>query len=288
MQAHGDASYPPGNSGLQLPRLVQKPSRPGASRIPDGAYETLDLLPDEHAKQRVRNNVAYIEVEPTVRWTQKLRRQRAGANYVTVSLTASSGTRIELGGVALLIEQSDKHAEYAAVRVDGMSLPGGHETPWLPYNGTRMALLDLVTLMVDDRKGTWAMWLHDSLVFAGLPLNAKDDGENVIRIRGGRTGAWVYGIVCSDENPLFDDANDNTVPDDFEKVAIGELLENGASNATVNILRRAWFEDRASREPSSFGFSGLWPDSFPAGCSPEGEPVHGMLDGLKFGAATSN
>ena len=286
IQAFADTSLESDAAYLQLPRLVRKSEN--QKKIRDGAYEAVPLRPGQGAKQRIRNEVGYIEVEPTALWSQKLRQQNGGANYVTIALTASSGTCIEVGGASIIVEQSQRHPSYAAIHVADVSVEGGHETPWLLFGGARMALLDRLTIMVDRRSNTWAMWIQDSLVFAGLPLAAMSGNGNEIQINGGKAGAWVSGIVCSDENPFFKDDNDNTVPDDFEMEALGMLLDRQAPNETLNALRRAWFADGASRRPSSFKFCGLLPDRFPDACSPDGEPVHGMLDGLKFGAPRTN
>ena len=160
--------------------------------------------------------------------------------------------------------------------------------PWLLFGGTRMAALNIVTVKVDRQARTWTMWFRDVLVAVDMPLVDSDGGAPQIRVTAGKGGAWLCGLVCSDENPLFEDANDNGVPDDFEMKILGKLLSKDASVQTRANLRLAWDEEKSSRPPSEFVLTTPLPDSFPEGCSPEGQMVHGMTGGLKFGAPKKN
>lgn len=190
--------------------------------------------------------------------------------------------------MALTVEQSQRDATYAAIQATGTDGVISREMPWMLFDGARMAGLEIVTVKVDRRAGTWAMWFRDFLVLADMPLGDPRGGPSRIEITAGKAGAWLCGLVCSDENPLFEDANDNTVPDDFEQAALGWLLDERASAQTRTTLKAAWLEERLSRPPSEFILTTPLPDSFPENCDPEGQFVHGMINGLKFGAPKIN
>jgi hypothetical protein len=109
-----------------------------------------------------------------------------------------------------------------------------------------------------------------------------------MQITAGKAGAWVCGVVCSDKNPLFEDENDNAVPDDFESEALDRLLKKYGGQLQMSALRREWNEERRSRPASEFVITTPLPDSFPDDCDPQGEFVHGMDGGLKFGREKNN
>lgn len=273
---------------LSLPRLAPEAAKLGQKPVRGEAFGVLSLTPGEHAKQKFRGETGYLEIEPGAEWQQKLRTQRTGANYVTFTLNASIGTRIDIDGASLVIEQSERDVTYAAVQVNGTDKSIHHETPWMLFGGARMAALDIVTVKVDRKDGTWAMWFRDTLVAENKPLAVRQDGAAQIRVTAGKAGAWLCGLVCSDENPLFEDANDNAVPDEFEQKIIGALLSQNASGQTRANLRLAWDEKKRTSPPAEFVLTTPLPDSFPADCAPEGQVVHGMTDGLKFGAPRKN
>lgn len=272
---------------LSLPRLSPEAGKLGKKPVSGESFEVLGLQATEHAKQKQRGGASYIEIESGTGWQQTLRNQRAGANYVSFTLNASLGTQIDIGGASLVIEQSEKDQTYAAVQTTTPDKSIHYEMPWLLFGGARMATLDIVTVKVDRQAHTWTMWFRDTVVAEDMPM-ASQGSVPQIRITAGKGGAWLCGLVCSDENPLFEDANDNAVPDDFELKILGSLLSKNASEQTSANLRLAWDEEKRSRPPSEFILTTPQPDSFPAWCAPEGAPVHGMVGGLRFSSAKNN
>lgn len=286
-QAHGNESPIAilSKAPLSLPRLAPESHKLGQKPVRGEAFEVLNLEPGQRAKQKARGGATYLEIEPGADWQQKLRNQRAGANYVSFTLNASLDTRINIGGATLVIEQSQRDVTYAAVQASGTDRKINHEMPWMLFGGARMAGLEIVTVKLDRQAGTWAMWFRDFLVAADMPLGG---GSGRIEITAGKAGAWLCGLVYSDENPLFEDANDNTVPDDFERQLLGELLDVREFGQIQHALRAAWLEAKLSRPPSEFILTTPRPDSFPEDCDPEGQFVHGMIGGLKFGTPKKN
>ena len=272
---------------LSLPRLTPAAGKLGQKPVRGDGFEVLSLAPGQRAQQKARAGAGYLEIESGAEWQQKLRNQRPGANYITFTLNASVGTQVDIGGATLAIETSAKDPSYAAIRASGTNKSIDHEMPFMLFGGARMAALDIVTVKVDRKAGTWAMWFRDSLVAADMPLG-NSRGAAQIRITAGKAGAWLCGLVCSDENPLFEDDNDNAVPDDFEQKILGNLLSADANEQSRSNLSLAWQEERRTRSPSEFILTTPLPDSLPEDCAPEGQFVHGMTGGMKFGAPRNN
>ena len=273
---------------LSLPRLATGAAQLGHKPVRSEAFEVLSFVPGQRAKSKSRSGAAYLEIEPDSEWHQKLRIQRAGANYVTFSLNGSTGSVVDIAGASITIEQSQQDAGYAAIRANGADEKINHEVQLMLFGGARMATLDIVTVKIDRQARTWTMWFRDVLVAEDLPLSDQAGDGGQIRIVAGKGGAWLCGLVCSDENPLFEDANDNAVPDEFEHTILDTLLSKNASKQSKATLRLAWQEERQSRPPSVFVLTTPLPDSFPEACSPEGETVHGMTSGFKFGTPRKN
>jgi len=269
---------------LSLPRLAPGGEQLGVKPMRSTAFETLTLVPGGRTILKYRGTAAYLAVEAGDDWQQELRNHRAGANYVTFTLHASLGTQIDVGGASLVIEQSERDPTYAAIHTTGADSRIDHETPWMLFGGARMAPLYIVTIKLDRKAGTWAIWFRDALAADDLPLSPRQGTGNAIHITAGKAGAWICGLVCSDENPLFEDANDNAVPDDFEQQVLGKLLETNAAEPTRAALRVGWQMEKQSRPPSVFIYDTPAPDNFPADCSPEGQIEHNMPNGLKYGA----
>jgi hypothetical protein len=269
---------------LSLPRLAPDARKLGKTPIKAEAFESSPLAPGPHSRQNSRNGIVFLEIEPAGEWRQKLRFRHAPVTYVSFTLNGSIGTSIHLAGANLAIEQSDQDAAYAAIKATGLHERSAHETPWLLFGGARMAALNIVTVKIDRQRHKWSMWFRDALVADDIPLADGGDASPEIAVVAGKAGAWLCGIVCSDENPLFEDANNNTVPDDFEQRMLGRLLAPDAADQSHAVLREAWRDELQTRPPSHFLLTTPLPDSFPDNCSPDGQVVHNMAAGLKFGA----
>lgn len=239
-----------------------------------------------------RGGVGYLEIEPGAGWNGKLRAGRGRVAYVTFTLNASLGTTVNVGGATIAIQPTQREGAYAAImsgKLQAGSIdwqPLNHEVPLLPFGGMPMATLDVVTVKIDRSAQRWTIWFRDALVAEDLPLIPGRDGAPArIAITTGDAGAWLCGLVCADENPLFEDRNDNGVPDDFEIAVLGQKLELSAEAEVVAVLRAAWAEEKLTRPPAEFVLTTPLPDVFPEWCEPEGAPFHGMPDSLRFGGA---
>jgi hypothetical protein len=276
------------NAPLSLPRLAPEARKLGHEPVAASEFEVLRFMPVPRAKLMTQGRASYLGIEPEAEWEQPLRHKTAEISYISFTLNASSGTRIEIGGAAFSVEPSQRSDTHAGIRVLSSEAPICHETPWSLFGGSRMAPLNIVTVKVDRRTYTWSMWFRDSLVVTDAPMSEDKRNFGRIRVTAGKGGAWLCGLVFSDENPLFEDGNDNAVPDDFEVSSTGGLVEVGASAGTLEALRRGWLAKRRTMRPTIFVLTTPLPDAFPDLCSPEGERVHGMTGGFKYGSRRRN
>ncbi len=273
---------------LSLPRFSHEAKRLGHTPIDRDSFEVLSLASGPHARKDARAGVRYIELKSGMEWLHNLRASRNHARYVSFTLNASYGTVIDVGGAAFVIGQSDRDTAYASIKPLGSGARINQEIPWLLFSGARMAPLNIITMKVDQRTNTWAIWFRDMLVADNIAIAPNARRGNQICITPGKGGAWLCGLVVSAENPLFEDANDNAIPDAFEMEILGSLLEDGASEQTLAALRAGWFEEKLMRPPVPFILNAPLPDSFPDYCDPNGEFIHGMTGGMKFGRDVEN
>jgi hypothetical protein len=272
---------------LSLPRLTTEAGALGKKPVSGNAYEVLRLTPHDHSREKMAGGPSFLEIDPSTEWRQKLRNRRPDANYVSFTLSASLGSKIDIGGAILRIDQSEKDPAYASITANGDERIMNHETPWLLFGGARMAMLEIVTVKLDQKSKTWDLWFRDSLVAKDLPLETSRGNESFL-LTTGKAGAWLCGLVCSDENPLFEDSNDNSVPDDFETEKLGKLLPANTSHQSVAALTDAWLLKKRTLPPSVFVLTTTPPSSFPDSCDANGAVVHGMNAGKKFGIGTRN
>jgi hypothetical protein len=275
------------NAPLSLPRLSPQAHLLGEKPLHKDAFEVLEIasLPDsDKAKLDERHGVPYLQIEGGEIWHQKLKSHSSRVSYITFTLNGSIGTKINIGGASLVVEPSERDLAYAAIKTRGPSGRIIHETPWLLYNGRRMAPLSIVTIQVNRKSHTWSIWFRDMLLASDIPLETQTHSIEDFEVVAGKGGVWLCGLVNSSENPLFEDFNDNAVPDEFEEKTLGRKLEGDATSAAKNSLRKEWLKDKLARAPAQFVLTSPLPDNFPEDCAPEGEFVHGMQGGLKFGA----
>ena len=72
-------------------------------------------------------------------------------------------------------------------------------------------------------------------------------------MKAGIEGAWVCGLVLSDDNPLYEDAHFNGIDDAFERQKLGVVLPVGAAIPTRQQLAQDWkAAQRAKAPPALF------------------------------------
>ena len=72
-------------------------------------------------------------------------------------------------------------------------------------------------------------------------------------MQDGPAGAWVFGRVLADENPLYDGANFNGTDDTFARQILGALLPPNAVMLPRRQLAHDWSAaQRAQAPPAGF------------------------------------
>ena len=79
-------------------------------------------------------------------------------------------------------------------------------------------------------------------------------------ITPGSEGAWLNGLVQSDENPLHEDVNRNGIDDAYERETKGRVLESDAPALERRELAAKWREDHGKRRSVALFFNRPRPD----------------------------
>jgi hypothetical protein len=168
--------------------------------------------------------------------------------------------------------------------------PLGYEVQLLSMNGRSLAMLAVVTIKTDGKAGVWSLCMREHLVADDLPLAAPlARSARALVVQAGENGAMVCELACSDENPLFEDTNDNAVPDDFEQEALGQLLRAEAAPEAKAALVEAWRE-RQYVLPKQFDFRVPAPDAptRQQRALSQGEAIHGDPTSIRIDSTLEN
>lgn len=165
--------------------------------------------------------------------------------FVSFQLHASASTVVDLGGARLgfVISPVDDSVQLMADEVDG----GKQE--WKPlnyhvgvgkYGGKIMAALPTLTVRLEPATDTWDLYVGSKLIADNLPLIVTKKTDRRFILRAGREGAWLTGLVFSDENPLYEDTNANGIDDAFELQTRGALLPADAPVVIRSTVAQEW------------------------------------------------
>jgi hypothetical protein len=182
----------------------------------------------------------FLALDATREWSRRLRGGAKDLVFVSCSLYGSVGTRLEVGGARLLVADSDVLAYgQLVVEENGKSRGLGIHVPMDYHDGKILARFSVLTLRLDRTEGTWDLYHGTRLVAEDLPL-ADTKEEQRFNLKAGDQGAMLNGLVQSDENPLYADANGNGVDDAFEQQKQGRLLSAADGKATRKQLITDW------------------------------------------------
>jgi hypothetical protein len=195
-----------------------------------------------------RKGVKYLALAAGQDWSRPLRGKKGEQVFISLSMSASVGTIFELGPARLGLVPIDI-AGYAQLAVDETGAAGpkwrelGLHAPLEKFDGQPLASFDILTLRLDPAHGTFDLYQGASLLHADLKL--ADLEQNKIVIRPGSGGAWLHGLVQSDDNPLYADANRNGIDDTFEQSKHGKLAATTLSKPARKQLATDWQADQA-------------------------------------------
>ncbi len=255
-----DAARTPVSFGL--PRLVATNQRGAGEPLPANKVTIDRLIPDVGAaRSGERLGAPFLSVEAGVSLSRPLRGTAKDVLFVSFSAYGSSGTIITIGGATLGIIASDIDG-----RAQLMALKGSEEweslrlhVPYEKYEGKTLASLPVLTLRLDPKAGVFDVYVGTRMIASDIPL-AKDDSRQFV-ITPGSEGAWLNGLVQSDENPLHEDVNRNGIDDAYERETKGRVLESDAPALERRELAAKWREDHGKRRSVALFFNSPRPDA---------------------------
>jgi hypothetical protein len=121
-------------------------------------------------------------------------------------------------------------------------------------------MLPTLTVRIDSEAGVWDVFSDSRLLADNLPLPAARKNQREFLLRAGSDGAWLSGLVLSDENPLYEDDNANGIDDRFERQARGATLAANASMAERTQLAAQWKEHQRVKTPPALFVRRPMPD----------------------------
>lgn len=137
----------------------------------------------------------------------------------------------------------------------------GYHIPTGKFDGKNFAALSTLTVRLDPGSGTWDVFSSSRLLANNLPLIDAKRNDRRIVFTGGTGGAWISGLIFSDENPLYEDVNNNGIDDAFEKQQRGgTLLPTSASIPERQALAKQWRESQRAKPPRAFVVARPTPD----------------------------
>lgn len=244
--AAAPAPTPTSAPTLELPRLKRQGKAPPVAPL-QRAKVTLDDLSIEgtaDAKAARDQGLNYLAVDPGKQINRPLRGALNEVTFVSFFVYASVGSSIEVGGAQLSIVAGQKPG-LAQLLLGPVTTAqaSAHELACAVklerHGNASLAPLPILTVRLDPVLETWDVFLFERLLLAGLPLDVSKR-EKKFTISAGSEGAWLLGLVSSDENPLFVDANGNGVEDVFERNKLGTLLGSNAAGPARSELQSAF------------------------------------------------
>lgn len=254
LMVHGQARVSDAAS-LGLPRVK---GRIAAHSLSSNRFQSEDLAADaaQGTRRSQRGRLDVLELSAAASFSRPLRAGRNDLSFLSFGLQGSLGTVVDVGGVKIGVTESAMvNKDYAQVMVrsgDEEWMPSGINIPFRKFDGALMAMLPVITIRLDPASGVFDLYSGTRLARSGIPYTA-DSGRRQIVVTAGSEGAWLTGLVQSDDNPLYVDANANGVDDDFEQAHLGKLLDADATKADRMDLLKAWRKmERVLPPPAMF------------------------------------
>ena len=217
------------------------------------------------ASKAKKDNVDYIALDAGKQWSQTLRGSPKDPTFASFMVYGSQTTIIEVGGARLGMTAGPIPGSLQLMFDD--STTGTLQWKSLnvhlatgTYGGKTMAALPVLTVMLDPSSVTWTLFSGSRLLADHLPLIASKKDSRQFTVTAGNAGAWLCGLVLSDENPLYVDDNFNGVDDAFEKQTRGALLPAGASIPERQLLAQQWKTAQRAKPPPALFVKRPLPD----------------------------
>lgn len=240
---------------LGLPRIASDASAPSAASISASKISVDTLLPQGGAAlvKDVKSGIDYVAIEPGREWVRPLRGNARDVSFISFHVYASQTTIIEIGGIRLGATMGPvvgglqlMYDDNSGTAPEWKSLNLYFQTD--KYKGKDLAALPVITIRMDPSAGVWDLFAGSWLMADNLPL-PRVSSASQFRLRAGSGGAWIMGLVQSDENPLFVDTNANGVDDTFESRQPSGLLPAATSISARKSLVQSWKSSQRAAPP---------------------------------------
>ncbi len=260
---------------LGLPRLRAN-NRGSASRLSGEKFHVDSLNTSNDSGSRTgqsvieRDGLKVLKILSGNVWSRDMRSAASSTLFVSFRLYASVGTKFEIGGVTFRVDESPINGAASLVRLEQVrdeiiAAPLGIHVAWNVFDGHKLAGLPVLTVRYDHNAGVWDLFSSTSLVADNLLIQKESAGytKRQITLTGGASGAWLVGLVQSEENPLFEDTNGSGIEDGFQRIALnGALLSKESTWLERRRLASAWRKSDRDKPRPALLVEPLRPDSF--------------------------
>jgi len=241
MRVHAQ-TYQSAGLGLGLPRLKDQ-TADGSAPVAKGKFteDALTIQGMDGAHNGEKRGAKFLTLDGKKELSRPLRGAAKDTLFVSFSIYGSPGTIIDVGGAKLAVVESiiPGCAQLMAMNSAGEWQSTGFNMPFDFHDKKILALMPVITVRLDPADGTFDLYQSARLLAEDLPLQ-PDKGGRKLTLTAGLDGAQINGLVQSDENPLYPDANGNGVDDRFEQQKMGHLLVAGDSRAARKYLIAEW------------------------------------------------
>ncbi|PHX72111.1 MAG: hypothetical protein CK548_05055 [Opitutia bacterium] len=117
------------------------------------------------------------------------------------------------------------------------------------YGEEKFSALPTLSVALDPNAGFWHLYSGSRLLADHLPLITAKPDNRQFTVKAGAEGAWVFGLVLADGNPLYEDANFNGVDDVFERQKLGALLPAGVEIPSRQQPSQDWKAAQRAKAP---------------------------------------
>ena len=257
---------------LGLLRL-QDTAKPGEAAKLVPAKFAVDALPANGiagVSKAQKNNLDTLVLEAGKEWSRPLRGSGREVTFASFQVYGSQTTIIEIGGARLGLTAGPIPGglqlmfDNSAVGTLAWKSLNVHVSTG-KYSGKNFAALPTLTVALDPAAGVWHLYSGSLLLADHLPLITAKRDNRQFTVKAGTEGAWVCGLVLSDENPLYEDANVNGIDDTFERQKLGALLPAGAAIPTRQQLAQDWKAAQRAQAPPALFVNRPMPDRPVAG-----------------------
>ncbi|MGH7957175.1 MAG: hypothetical protein ACREH8_09195, partial [Opitutaceae bacterium] len=192
---------------LGLLRLKDAPKAGEAAKLAASkfAIDDLSLGASAGASKSKKDEIDVLALEPGTEWSRPLRGSPKDVSFVSFQLHTSSSTIVDLGGVRLGIIISPVNGSVQLMFDE--SATGTLQWKQLNYHigtgrygGKILAALPTLTIRLETDTDTWDLYAGSKLLADNLPLIGAKKTDRRFVVRAGNEGAWLTGLVMSDEN----------------------------------------------------------------------------------------